>query len=206
MSNRIVYFALMAASTSAAWYFGYLHGRRVTAKLYAERFDEEVNARVYSEQTEEPVEKKPEKPEQTEEHVKKVPFEAKDSLTKYADILKGSHYTDYHAYGNEEVPVDPHENEPEDYTHCTLLYFSDDVITDQSYHEVENGEALIGKENLERLLDGEEESIIVRNDVTHCIYEVQMDYRRYSDILLARPYLMDDFEDPYEDPEDEEDE
>lgn len=203
MSNKIVYFALLAASTSAAWYAGYQYGRRATAKLYAERFNEEVDAHAYSERTEEPVEKKPEKPAEPE---KKVPFDAKDSLTQYADILKGSHYTDYHAYGDDEVPVDPHENEPEGYTQCTLLYFSDDVITDQSYHEIENGEALIGKENLERLLDGEEESITVRNDVLHCIYEVQMDYRRYSDILLARPYLMDDFEDPYEDPEEEEDE
>lgn len=77
----------------------------------------------------------------------------------------------------------PDEFDEIGYNVVSLLYFSDKVLTDDMYEEVEDIEGTVGIESLDHFGEWEDDSVFVRNDALKCDYEILLDSRRYQDLL-----------------------
>ena len=73
--------------------------------------------------------------------------------------------------------------ELEDYEVETLLYFQDEVLTDDDNNIIDNPDDIVGLTSLESFGEYEEDSVYVRNDKLKCDYEILRDYRNYSDVV-----------------------
>lgn len=80
--------------------------------------------------------------------------------------------------------ISPNEfAELEDYEVCTLLYFQDEVLTDDDNNVIDDPDDIVGLTSLESFGEYEEDSVYVRNDKLKCDYEILRDYRNYSDVV-----------------------
>lgn len=89
-------------------------------------------------------------------------------------------------------PEEFSEDDDEEYPKITLYYFSDGVLTDDQYNEIDDVEETIGYDALNTYGDYEDDCVYVRNDARHCDYEVIRDLRNYSDILKTKPHHPED--------------
>jgi hypothetical protein len=127
----------------------------------------------------------------------------KDDISKYVEKIKP--YTNYSDISTTEEPstvaapeeeesyserpyvIPPEEfDELEGYNTISLLYFADEVLTDDDYSIIENVEETVGKDSLKTFGRYEDDSVYVRNDRLKCDYEILKDERRFEDIKLAR--------------------
>lgn len=79
-----------------------------------------------------------------------------------------------------------------DYETISLTYYSDDVLADDADQIVDDIDETVGNDALIHFGEYEEDSVFVRNDRRKTDYEILRDYRKYADILSAKPYLMED--------------
>lgn len=73
-------------------------------------------------------------------------------------------------------------DEMDDYETETLMYYEDDVLTDDSGNIINDVEKLIGKDSLSHFGEYEDDSVFVRNDKLKTDYEILADGRNYYDV------------------------
>lgn len=126
-----------------------------------------------------------------------VPAEV--DLNTYADTLRSQGYTDYANANNGIVPTRPveevddverpyviHPNEfgeIDGYNIVSLLYFKDEVLTDDQYEPIEDADDAVGLESLETFGQYEPDSVFVRNDKRKTDFEILLDPRNFCDLL-----------------------
>ena len=72
-----------------------------------------------------------------------------------------------------------------DYEKETLTYFADGVLTDWYKEIIDNIEEVVGLDaltNFDEYADGD--TVYVRNDYQYTDYEIQRDYRNYSEVFV----------------------
>lgn len=114
-------------------------------------------------------------------------------------------------YGSEgATSIVPHVISPEeygtlsDYEQLTLIYYADDVLTDDIDNIITDIDDVIGLDSLEHFGEFEDGTVFVRNDERKCDYEVLSSLRKYSDVLNEAPHKARQFD--YENDGYEEDE
>lgn len=89
--------------------------------------------------------------------------------------------------------ISPDEfGENDDYDTVSLTYYTDGVLADDDFEEIEDIEGTVGLDSLETFGEYEEDSVFVRNDENKTDYEILMDYRPYADAISTTPNLTDD--------------
>ena len=73
-------------------------------------------------------------------------------------------------------------DEMDDYETETLMYYEDDVLTDDGGNIITDVEKLIGKDSLSHFGEYEDDSVFVRNDKLKTDYEILADGRNYYDV------------------------
>lgn len=119
------------------------------------------------------------------------------SIKEYAAILQKQGYTDYSGMKmeddkeNDTMPtgkpyVIPPEQfgDEEDYDQISLTFYADQILTDDNDEIVEDVEETIGFESLSHFGEYEDDSVFVRNDARKCDYEILLDQRNYSDVVM----------------------
>lgn len=73
--------------------------------------------------------------------------------------------------------------ELDDYETCSLTYYADNVLTDDTNTIIDNVDEVVGTDSLTHFGEYEDDSVFVRNERHECDYEILLDTRRYSDIF-----------------------
>lgn len=130
-----------------------------------------------------------------EEPIESIEEESKTIMKECNSIINNMGYANYNNIKKEEkggldsmtqdkpYVICPDEFDEIGYTVVSLLYFSDKVLTDDMYEEVEDIEGTVGIESLNHFGEWEDDSVFVRNDALKCDYEILLDQRRYQDLL-----------------------
>lgn len=140
-----------------------------------------------------------EEDETTEDTIENGYVPTEVDLNTYADTLHSQGYTDYANVKNgivttkpiEEVDdverpyvIEPNEfGELDGYKTISLLYFNDEVLTDEQYEPIEDADEAVGLESLETFGRYEPDSVFVRNDKRKTDYEILLDSRNFCDLL-----------------------
>lgn len=83
--------------------------------------------------------------------------------------------------------ISPDEfGEIEEYERISLIYYADQVLTDDNDEPVEDVDNVVGLESLTHFGEYEDDSVFVRNNRLKADYEILIDHRTYSDVLKKR--------------------
>lgn len=142
----------------------------------------------------------------------------KPNIADYASILKGQKYVDYSARVEPEAEEQPEEEEEklvahdiseqpsspyvispeayddeqyEDYDKISLSYYADGVLADENDNEIEDIEDSVGEKALTSFGEYEDDAVYVRNPRLRCDYEILIDQRNYSDVVIQNHHLED---------------
>ncbi|HZK46450.1 MAG TPA: hypothetical protein VFC64_00760, partial [Atopostipes sp.] len=84
--------------------------------------------------------------------------------------------------------IPPEEfGEFDNYEKIGLTYYADQVLTDDDDKSVEDIEDTVGFDSLNHFGEYEDDSVFVRNDRLKCDYEILLDQRNYSDVIVRIP-------------------
>lgn len=75
----------------------------------------------------------------------------------------------------------------EDFEEITLTYYSDDILTDDQDHIIDDRESIIGRDALSRLTNSDDETVYVRNEKLKADYEICYDYKRFAEVMEEQP-------------------
>ena len=79
--------------------------------------------------------------------------------------------------------ISPDEfGEIEGYETCSLVYYADKVLADDTDTIIDNIDEVVGTDSLTHFGEFEDDSVFVRNERHECDYEILLDNRRFSDI------------------------
>lgn len=104
---------------------------------------------------------------------------------------------------SDEVPLEKRSDKPytitpnefgefDDYEKISLTYFGEDgILTDENDEIIDDPDGVIGMESLIHFGVFEDDTVFVRNDALKCDYEVCWDKRRYADVVMTKPYIME---------------
>jgi len=127
----------------------------------------------------------------------------KPSIIEYAAGLRKLGYTNYSDMVDEkpeEVKEEPMSvdkpyviapeefGELDDYETISLIYYADQILTDDNNVIVDDIEETVGFESLNAFGEYEDDSVFVRNDRLKCDYEILLDQRKYSDVVNRKPH------------------
>ena len=128
----------------------------------------------------------------------------KPTITEYAEKIRQLNYSGFSANKaessvleieptlkptNKPYVITPDEfGEIDDYETITLIYYSDEVLTDDDDELVEDVENVVGVDSLSHFGEYEADSVYVRNDILKADYELLLDQRNYSDVINLRPH------------------
>lgn len=124
----------------------------------------------------------------------------KPDIVKYAEKLHKEGYTNYSATAKPDTPdlgepyVIPPEDfgEFDDYEKISLIYWADQVLTDDNNEVVEDLEGSVGIDSLTTFGEYEDDSVFVRNSRLRCDYEILLDQRNFEDVIHAGPKRLED--------------
>ena len=143
----------------------------------------------------------------------------KPDIVKYAEKLHKEGYTNYSTTAKPTAPSvpEPPEEEPEDsdepdapdlgepyvippedfgefddYEKISLIYWADQVLTDDNNEVVEDLEGSVGIDSLTTFGEYEDDSVFVRNPRLRCDYEILLDQRNFEDVVHAGPKRSED--------------
>lgn len=192
---------------------------KYTTDKYEKQRQEDMNSlrRIIVEnhlEDDEEIEEKLEEEVVEDTHVDTIVTPLKPDIMEYAAMLQKSGYIDYtnvSVNGDEEpieddlaqidipVTVDrPYVITPEDYGEfddyetISLTYYGEDgILTDENDEIVDDPDYIIGLESLASFGEYEDDSVFVRNDTLKCDYEVLWDNRKYADVVITKPYILE---------------
>ena len=73
------------------------------------------------------------------------------------------------------------------WTHVSLTYFADGVLTDDNLEEVDDADEKIGNDFASHFGEYDDDVVYVRNYLRRCDYEIVRDERDYDDVIVNRP-------------------
>lgn len=76
-----------------------------------------------------------------------------------------------------------------DYATKSLTYYDDGVLVDQDDNIIEDVDSMVGSGSLNTFGQYEDDSVFVRNETLKTDFEILLDPRRYSDVLIKRADL-----------------
>ena len=189
LTNVIMFIFGAGVGSAATWYFLKSKYEAISNEerdSYKEYYEKKV-----AELTPEP-EEQPNTPDpETFEKLRNKPdiSEYTKQYVNYSDVKTASSEPEEEKESYSEKPyvITPEEfGEDDEYKTISLLYFADEVLTDDDYSIIENVEETVGKDSLKTFGRYEDDSVYVRNDRLKCDYEILKDERRFEDIKLAR--------------------
>lgn len=119
----------------------------------------------------------------------------KPDIVKYAEKLHKERYTNYSttAKPGEPYVISPEDfGEFDDYEKISLIYWADQVLTDDNNEVVEDLEGSVGIDSLTAFGEYEDDSVFVRNSRLRCDYEILLDQRNFEDVIHAGPKRLED--------------
>lgn len=195
LTNAIAFIFGAGVGSAATWYF-------LKSKYEAISNEERESYKEYYEKKVAELTPEPEEESQQPDEAALKKLRNKDDISKYVEKIKP--YTNYsdikpeesstvaapeeeESYSERPYVIPPEEfDELEGYTTISLLYFADEVLTDDDYSIIENVDDIVGKDSLGTFGRYEDDSVYVRNDRLKCDYEILKDERRFEDIRVAR--------------------
>jgi len=144
--------------------------------------------------------------ENTEARIKADNAKEKPSVIEYAARLSEHGYTNYSDLVDEKpeevkeepMSVDkPYVIAPEefgdldDYETISLTYYADQILADDNDVIVDDVEDVVGFDSLNSFGEYEDDSVFVRNDRLKCDYEILLDQRKYSSVIIRRKPVSD---------------
>lgn len=179
--NKALYFIAGAVIGSGITFF-------VVDKRSRKREDEAVAS--VRESLGKDIPKTEEKKEEEPNPSKEVP---RETVEKFAQILKEAQYTDYadpdKIVEERKKPVDrpyvisPDEfGEFDDYENISLSFFADGILADDEFNIVDDPEDIVGSDFATRIDISGEDVVYVRNDAMKCDYEIARDTRRFDEL------------------------
>ena len=139
---------------------------------------------------------------QHQQAAKSAAEQAKENpdIVKYAEKLHKEGYTNYSTTAKPDTPdlgepyVIPPEDfgEFDDYEKISLIYWADQVLTDDNNEVVEDLEGSVGINSLTTFGEYEDDSVFVRNSRLRCDYEILLDQRNFEDVIHAGPKRLED--------------
>ncbi len=138
-----------------------------------------------------------------EDRIKADNAKEKPSIIEYAAGLRKLGYTNYSDMVDEkpeEVKEEPMSvdkpyvitpdefGELDDYDTISLTYYTDQILADDNDDIVDDIEDVVGFESLNAFGEYEDDSVFVRNDRLKCDYEILLDQRKYSDVIIRKPH------------------
>ena len=139
--------------------------------------------------------------EDTEEvQIKADHAKEKPNIIEYAARLREQGYTNYsdiEVKEEEPMSVDkpyviaPEEfGELDDYDTISLTYYADQILADDNDEIIEDIEDVVGFDSLNSFGEYEDDSVFVRNDRLKCDYEILLDQRKYSDVVIRSQQMQ----------------
>lgn len=189
LTNVIMFIFGAGVGSAATWYFLKSKYEAISNEerdSYKEYYEKKV-----AELTPEP-EEQPNTPDpETFEKLRNKPdiSEYTKQYVNYSDVKTASSEPEEEKESYSEKPyvITPEEfGEDDEYKTISLLYFADEVLTDDDYAIIENVDDVVGRESLKTFGKYEDDAVYVRNDRLKCEYEVLLDERHFEDIKLAR--------------------
>lgn len=134
---------------------------------------------------------------QHQQAAKSAAEQAKENpdIVKYTEKLHKEGYTNYSTAAKPTAPyVIPPEDfgEFDDYEKISLIYWADQVLTDDNNEVVEDLEGSVGIDSLTTFGEYEDDSVFVRNSRLRCDYEILLDQRNFEDVIHAGPKRLED--------------
>lgn len=173
-----------------AFAFGVTAGSVVTWKLIKTKYEkiaqEEIDSvkEVYSRRKKDKEEKK--EIETEDKELSYIKDRDRDR-EKYAEVLSTCKY--YKEGGSESMKeikpyvISPEEfGENDDYEQISLIYYSDDVLTDEFNEPIYDLDMTVGSDFASHFGEYEDDSVFIANDRLKCYYEICRDYGKHSDL------------------------
>ena len=88
--------------------------------------------------------------------------------------------------GKRPYVIEPGEFDENGYETSTLFYYADGQLVDDDDRLVEDIDGTVGYEALDHFGEFEDDSVFVRNDELEMDYEILLDHRKFSDVLLKK--------------------
>ena len=124
----------------------------------------------------------------------------KPNIIEYAARLHKQGYTNYsdiEVKEEEPMSVDkpyviaPEEfGELDDYDTISLTYYADQILADDNDEIIEDIEDVVGFDSLNSFGEYEDDSVFVRNDRLKCDYEILLDQRKYTDVVIRSQQMQ----------------
>lgn len=207
MNNKTINFMIFVLGVAV----GSVITRRYVEKKYEQIAQEEIDSvkEVF-------YKKIAEITKDVEARIKADNAKEKPNVIEYAARLREQGYTNYSDIvdeKNEEVEesmsvdkpyvIAPEEfGELDDYDTISLTYYADHILADDNDEIVEDIEDVVGFDSLNSFGEYEDDSVFVRNDRLKCDYEILLDQRRYSDVVIRsqqmRPHRNPNNKKPHE--------
>lgn len=123
----------------------------------------------------------------------------KPGIVEYASRLQEQGYTNYSDISKKEVEEEPmvvdkpyviapeEFGEIDEYDTISLTYYADQILADDNDELVDDIEDIVGFDSLNSFGEYEDDSVFVRNDRLKCDYEILLDQRNYSDVIVRIP-------------------
>ena len=112
---------------------------------------------------------------------KEAPKESETLKQKYGKQMENLGYVDY--YIPPEKDEKPYVISPEEfgdmdsYDTISLIYYDDDILTDDHNEVIENRDELVGKDFMKHFGEYEDDCVFIRNDEMKADYEIFMEHR-----------------------------
>lgn len=116
-----------------------------------------------------------------------------EGKVQYSKILEATGYS-----GEEKTEVvelkEPYVIEPEEfgdlegYDEISLIYFNDEVLTDDNYDLVDDADAKVGADFATHFGEYEDDSVFIRNEARRTDYEILADSRNYYGDVVKNPH------------------
>lgn len=171
--NKALYLALFAAGATV----GSLAAWRYTKTKYEKWAQEEITAvrEYYKNAFETMKEETAETEEATPVVLEKVEAPKVEEKKVEVKAVKDGPYV-----------IPPEEfGEMDGYETVTLIYYADEVLTDDADDPIDDIDGMVGFDSLSHFGEYEDDSVFVRNDQRRCDYEILLDNRRYEDIYYG---------------------
>lgn len=191
MSNKL--------GISLAFIAGVAAGSVVAAKLLENKYKQMANDEIESVKTMFCVKKQTDNEEKKSEEEKQKADET--AYVTAVDALGYANKTEKEGEEDMVKRISAYVIAPEDFGESdfdteSLTYYADKVLLRDSTNEVvKNVDELVGVGSLETFGQYEDDSVFVRNTDLKKDFEILLDYRKYSDIVSAKPHLLTDSND-----------
>ena len=137
-----------------------------------------------------------EKKSDVDKHSKDVNHDMQNVRKTYSNMISE---LDYDAeskevtYVNKPKVIAPEDfGENDDYDVVSLIYYADNVLTDDMNRLVEDVEGTVGSDFAKHFGEYEEDSVFIRNDDLMTDYEILADCRKYSDVVTINPHRAEE--------------